>query len=338
MAAGSLLAVAACSHAAAVSPTTAASQPTTTTSTSTTAPPTYGSFPLTGLPVHDPTKAGRPALSIKVDDAAPARPQTGLDAADLVTEELVEGGLTRFFVTFQSQDADVVGPVRSARPVDADLLSMLGGGLFAYSGAAAGEIAPVINHSGAVLLSDEHGDPGFHRDWSRPAPYNLYVSTPALYQVGTRKPRPPAPQVFSFSSSAPGGAGPARTVSLPFSDRSASGWTWTGTRYERVQDGSPATLSDGSPVTATNVLILSVSIRGTGIFDTAHEEDPFVVVTGTGTCWLMRDGVMVQGTFHRPSSASPMTLTGPGGEPLQFHPGRTWIELLPVRSSPGFGN
>jgi hypothetical protein len=325
--------VAACSHAAATATPTTVHHPRTT---STTTRHSYGTFALTGLPIYDPANAFRPALSVKVDNAAQARPQTGLDAADLVTEELVEGGLTRFFATFQSQDAPLLGPVRSARPVDADLLSELGGGLFAYSGAAAGEIAPVIDHSRALLISDDHGDPGFHRDRSRSSPYNLYVSTPVLYQFGSRKQLAPAPQLYNFSSAPAAGASAARTVSLHFSDRSSAGWTWTGNRYERTQDGAPAMLSDGTPMTATDVLIMSVAIRGTGIFDTAREEDPFVVVTGTGTCWLLRNGTVIQGHFQRPSTTTPMVLTGPGGEPLTFQPGRTWVELLPVASNPVF--
>jgi hypothetical protein len=290
--------------------------------------------------VYDPARASYPALSIKVDNAAPARPQTGLNAADIVTEELVEGGLTRFFATYQSQDSAVVGPVRSARPVDADLLRELGAGLFAYSGAAAGEIAPVRAHSGAVLLSDEHGDPGFHRDWSRPAPYNLYVATPTLYQVGERRSaRQAPPQLFTYAPQPSAGGAPANTVSLTFSIRASAQWTWSAAtgEYQRAENGTPHTLADGSPVTAKDVVILSVGIRGTGIFDTAHEEDPLVVVIGSGPCWVVRDGVVLQGTWQRASYNVPMQLLGPDGQPLALHPGRTWLELLPVGYTPAFG-
>src|SRR5439155_2594898 len=118
------------------------------TSSSTTVPPVA---PLTGLPA-DPATASKPALSVKVDNTAAGMPQSGLNDADVVTEALVEGGLTRLLATFQSKGVNVVGPIRSARPVDADLLRQLGGGYFAYSGAAPDEIAPAKDHSNAVLI------------------------------------------------------------------------------------------------------------------------------------------------------------------------------------------
>lgn len=340
-----VLVLAACSggtgHHAAAAPTTA--DPTTAP------PPTDPSgptFPLTGTAAADATRLARPALSVKVDNAPPARPQAGLNQADIVTEALVEGGLTRFFATYQSQDAPLVGPVRSARPVDADLLRELNGGFFAYSGAAAGEIAPVRDHSSAVLLSDEAGDPGFHRSHDRSAPYNLYVSTPSLYDTGQRRAAaahlsaPPA--LFNYTKTAPGppSATPAKQVSLHFGIRSSSSWDWNAGSpglYERIQDGSADTLADGSRITADNIVILSVAIRGTGIFDTAHEEDPLVVVIGSGKCWVMRDGVLQQGTWQRSSYSVPVKLVGADGQPLTLHRGRTWLELLPDAASPQFG-
>jgi hypothetical protein len=322
-------------------PRTLPTVPTTTTADPPPTAPVGPTFPLTGMAMTDAAVLARPALSVKVDNAPPARPQSGLNAADLVTEELVEGGLSRLFVTFHSQDAALVGPVRSARPVDADLLRELGGGLFAYSGAAAGEIAPVRARSTATLLSDDAGDPGFHRDHSRVAPFNLYVSTPVLYQTGLRRTarHSPPPALFTYTDRPPSGSPAATAVSLVFGIRSASAWSWDGGahRYQRTQDGTPDVLADGSPVTTDNIVILSVGTQGTGIFDTVHEEDPFVVVTGSGPCWVLRDGVVLRGTWQRSSYSTAMTLLGADGHPLALHPGRSWIELLPLPATPQFG-
>jgi hypothetical protein len=295
---------------------------------------------LTGLPVADPSLAQRPALSVKVDNAPPALPQAGLDAADLVTEELVEGGLTRLMATFQSHDAAPVGPIRSVRPVDADLLDELNGGIFAFSGGAAGEIAPVRGHSGAVLIDNDAGGGGFTRSPDRKAPYNLYGSTPAFYAEGARAARrvPTAPpQLFQYGWAAP--AGPAvGSVSMTWSIYRSSGWTWDpgSATYGRTQDGTVDDLADGSAVTATNVVIMSTPIRGTGIFDAAHKEDPFVVVTGQGQCWVMRDGVLLEGRWVRPSTYGPVKLVDTRGDPLTLTPGRTWIELFPAGLQPRF--
>ncbi|GAC1318070.1 MAG: DUF3048 domain-containing protein [Acidimicrobiales bacterium] len=328
-----LVFLAACSGATAKGrpaiPTLAALPPATTT---TVAPGPV--FPLTGLPASGAT-AARPAVSVKIDNVDPGRPQSGVNDADIVFEELVEGGNSRLFAVYQSHDSAFVGPVRSARPVDADLLHALGGGIFAYSGAAAGEIAPVKDHSGAVLMSEEIGSPGFARDHRRDAPYNLYTSTPALYAAAGGHASPPPP--FFTYDTRPSGA-PARGADLPFAKRISSNWRWNAASqlFERTQNGSPDVLQDGSLVTAADVVIMSVEIRGTGIFDTVHEEDPLVVVVGTGPCWVLRNGRVIEGRWDRPTLDSPTRLVTAAGAPIALQPGRSWVELLPNAAHPQF--
>jgi hypothetical protein len=309
----------------------------TSTTTSTAPPPPAPPAPLTGLPAPNAALLGRPALSVKVDNIDDARPQAGLNAADMVTEELVEGGLTRLFATFHSQDAAAVGPIRSARPVDADLLRLVGGGLFAYSGAADGEIAPVRQHGAATLLSYDDGVAAFHRDGSRPAPHDVMASTADLYAAGAdahAKAQPP-PAVFTYDT-APATGNPAGGIELDFSRFTTASWTWhPETRvYERGQNGSPDALEDGGLINATDVVVLSVAIRGTGIYDASGKEDPFVVVTGTGTCWLYRDGVMQTGTWSRPSYDKPLEIKNDAGQQMTLRPGRSWVELLPHGITP----
>lgn len=320
---------------AAVVPTTTTAPP--TTAATTTVPPPPPVFPLTGLP----TNAGpavRPALSVKVDNVTGAFPQAGLNDADVVTEELVEGGLTRLFVTYQSRDTARVGPIRSARPVDADLLSQLGGGIFAYSGAAPGEIAPVQDHSRATLLSMDAGVGAFYRDHSRPAPHNVYASTTALYDAGAaagdHSPAPPAQ--FQFGPLVNGA--PVTAALVPMGERSSAAWHWnpnTGV-FERDQNGVPDVLEDGSRITADDVLLLSVGIQGTGVYDVTGAEDPLVDVIGEGAAWLLRDGQLIQGRWSRPSTDAPTTFTDATGAPMLLHPGRTWMELLQNSLLPAF--
>ncbi|HET9769741.1 MAG TPA: DUF3048 domain-containing protein, partial [Acidimicrobiia bacterium] len=100
------------------------------------AAPTTAASPLTGLPM-DIKRSKRPALVVKIDNAPKARPQVGLNQADVVFEEGVEGGITRFAALFHSEESKPVGPVRSARTTDIKLLSALRHPLFAYSGANA---------------------------------------------------------------------------------------------------------------------------------------------------------------------------------------------------------
>jgi hypothetical protein len=334
----SLVVLAACGARAHTAPGT---RPTTTVSPATTTSTSVAAigpvFPLTGLPSRGSPDAGRPALSVKIDNAPSARPQAGLQQADIVTEELVEGGLTRLFATYQSQDAAEVGPVRSARPVDADLLNELGGGIFAYSGAAAGEIAPVKARSGAVLVDAGAVPQPFYRAAGRPAPSNLFTSTAALYRVGTRPGMAPPPALFTFSGADPTGA-PTANLTLRFSGVSIVSWrALLNGQYQREQNGVPANDLNGQPVTADNVVVLSVAIGHTGIYDTAGNEDPLVIVTGGGPAWVLRDGVLQSGQWSRPDWQARMTLTGSDGAPMTLRPGRTWVELLPLPATPAIG-
>ncbi len=337
---GALVFLAACSGGrrlaarASTATTPSTSMPTTTTtSTEPSGPPS----PLTGLPSANPATLGRPALSIKIDNAPDARPQAGLNQADLVTEELVEGGLTRFLASFQSQDTPVVGPVRSARLVDADLLRELGGGIFAFSGAAAGELPPIVSTSGAVLITPDTAGAGFRRDTSRPAPANVFSSTAALYEAGlARDPTLTAPPPLFTYDTTPATGAPASGVTVTFSGAANAVWTWSPATasYTRTEDGTPHLLADGQTVAATDVVIVSVGVRDSGFVDPAHNPVPEVIVTGSGPCWVLRDGVVEQGTWQRPDASVAMTLTGADGQPLTLRPGRTWLELLPIPGIP----
>jgi hypothetical protein len=310
--------------------------PAPTTAPATTAAPAV--FPLTGLP-SDGARAARPALSVKVDNTRAARPQAGLDDADLVHEELVEGGLTRLLVTFHSKDAAEVAPVRSARPVDGPLLRQLGGGLFGFAGASAGVLERVRRSSGATLLGPDQAPGAYRRLPDRPAPYNLAASTAALYRAGSRAGKGPPPPFLTFAEQPPTGGRQAARVGLRFSPAARAAWRWdaAGRRYVRDQDGTPARLVDGRPVTTDNVVVLSVAVRLDVNRDVLGNRTPDPVVVGRGRAWLLRDGRALAGTWRRAAADQPLRLLGQDGAPLALHPGRTWVELLPSTQRPAFG-
>jgi len=196
--------------------------PTTTTTTvapttTTQAPPIA---PLTGL--VDPSGASRtrPALSVKVENTDAARPQAGLDQADVVYEEVVEGQITRFLAMFNSKVPDTIGPVRSVRAIDPDLVWPVGG-IFAYSGGAAvnvnsigdAPVRPVDESSGTPSGAMQRNVPG---QPSRDAPHNLYGHGPQLFALGGQ-PVPPPP-LFQYVANGAGpvtGEGVSRPVALP---------------------------------------------------------------------------------------------------------------------------
>lgn len=320
---------------------THSTQPTSAASTPPPAPaaPPAATMPLTGLaaPAGVPD---RPAVAIKIDNAPPARPQSGLNSADMVFDTLVEGGLSRFFAVFHSQDAASIGPIRSARPVDGDLLPLFGSPIFGYSGAAPGEIAPAKDHGGATLIANDDDPRPFHRDGSRRAPANVFSSLDALLAEGRRLGNhggPPASSPFAFGAGAAGT--PATSLGVTIGPQSSAVWHWNAQsrQWERDQDGRPDVTTDGGRVVATNVVVLTTQIHGTGIFDAAHSEDPFVVVLGNGKAWVARDGVVSTGSWARAGLHDPYTLVDAAGAPMKLAPGRTWVELLPAPATPAIG-
>jgi Protein of unknown function (DUF3048) N-terminal domain/Protein of unknown function (DUF3048) C-terminal domain len=295
-------------------------------------------FPLTGLPTSGAAVAGRPALSVKIDNIAAALPQSGLNTADVVVEQPVEGGLTRLFATWQSKDAAQVGPVRSARPVDALLLRQLGPSLFAFAGASAGVLDVIRRDSGATLIDPSSAPAAFQRVSGRSPPHNTFSSTTALYSAGRRansKLGPPR-SFLTFAAAPPAAATAAGTARMSFSPATSVSWRWDGSGFVRYQNGTLDKLTDGSAVSSANVVVMSVAVRpGTNV-DVLGNPTPDPVITGSGRVWVLRDGKVVTGTWRRTGAGSPVELLGADGRPLPLHPGRTWIELLPTPRQPTF--
>src|SRR4051812_681784 len=156
--------------AAANSPTPTSSQPSATTAAAPVPPPVS---PLTGV-AGDPATITRPALVVKIDNAADAHPQSGINQADVVYEELVENSSTRLMAIFQSTDAAPIGPVRSARPTDVLLFTPLNHPLFAWSGANTW-VRDMIENANIVDVGNTPAVDQYYRDGSRVAPHNLFI-------------------------------------------------------------------------------------------------------------------------------------------------------------------
>jgi hypothetical protein len=309
--------------------------PTSTATTATTAPAT---FPLTGLASGGAATAGRPALSVKIDNVDIARPQVGLNTADLVVEQPVEGGLTRLFATWQSKDAGQLGPVRSARPVDALLLRQLGPSLFAFEGASAGVLQTIRQNSGATLIDPSSAPGAFQRSGARAAPHNAFSSTAALYAAGQRanaKLGPPR-AFLTFGPKPSSAAKPARVARMTFAPSTRASWQWNGSASVRYQNGTLDRLTDGSAVSTTNVVVMSVAVRASSNVDVLGNPTPDPALIGSGRVWVLRDGKVVTGTWRRGAAGSAVQLLGADGKPLALHPGRSWIELLPTPQQPTF--
>jgi hypothetical protein len=293
------------------------------------ATPTPARCPLTGTEAPGGAVPERPALVVKIDNVDAARPQAGLDRADLVVEETVEGGLTRLFAVFHCAAAPSVGPIRSARTTDVGLLQLFDGAIFAYSGANK-TVNKQLAKAGAALLAYDSG-PTVFRLSDQAAPHNVYASTRQLVRAGVGKADTLAAPgtLFTYSDSPPADADEASTVKFAWSGQASASWSWSSGRWERSQNGTPDVLADDKRVGAENVVAMRITTRDTGLRDVAGNASPEDVVTGSGKVWVLRDGKVLRGTWTREQLEDPLVFTDPAGHPIPLAPGVTWIELLP---------
>ena len=299
------------------------------------APVLSGIDPMTGLPPTSPAAETRPALAVKIDNVQGAWPQAGLNQADIVFDLPVEGGLTRLLAIFHSQDVAQFGPIRSARPVDADILHLLGHAYFAFSGGTTSDLGPINDHSNATPMWWDVTPSLFVIRHDHAIPHQVFGTTAMLYAGGeARYPSTtPPPAMFSYQAAIPTNGVPATSVTAQYSAATAL-WTWNGKQYVRDQSGHPDLLIDGSQVTATNVVVMSVGVKNTSAHDSHGTVVPLPVVIGSGQVWVFRNGVVVHGTWTRPTENSAMKLVTTTGQVIALMPGRTWVEVLPNSSLP----
>lgn len=285
-------------------------------------------YPLTGLPITDAAAAARPALVVKIDNDANARPQTGLNQADIVFEQIIEVQ-TRLAAVFHSQGSDPVGPIRSGREQDIDLLAPLRRPLFAYSGANPA-IAEAIAASDLVDLSaldnSVYTGGGFFRDDSREAPFNEYAATTQLWTLAPAGAAPP-PAQFQYRGVGEPPVGDASSGVDVYMEGLLIGWRFdpaTGL-YLRSHDGAPHVDAAGQQVSTDNVVVLVVDYHPS----TADARSPEADTIGFGEAWVFSGGVWVRGVWTRADRSAPFELTGPRGR-ITLAPGRTWIELAKV--------
>jgi hypothetical protein len=287
--------------------------------------------PFTGEPVTSPG----PVLAVKIDNIVNARPQTGLSRADIVYVLPVEGGLSRFCAVFSSHFPPVIGPVRSARDDDLQLLRQFGRPAFAYSGAQP-QLLPVVERARiADLYAGRAG--GYYRDARRAAPYNLYARTRQLLAEahGASTARDIG---FRFG---PAPAGGTVTAAQPVSYPAASfsfRWSKRAGRWLVWMDGAPATdgpaaggpagsgVTDGGQLGAATVVIQHTRV-GSSRFREWGGPAPYAYSTGSGRAVVLRDGKAWQVRWSRPHGADGTTFTTGSGRRMTFARGPVWVVL-----------
>ncbi|MGA3214953.1 MAG: DUF3048 domain-containing protein [Acidimicrobiales bacterium] len=295
--------------------------------------------PLTGVPAPGGKIPQRPALAVKIGNDPASRPQSGLDNADIVYEEMAEGGITRYLAVFQCQSAPLIGPIRSVRWDDWHVLQQYGHAILAYSGGisywmqAAASLSWIYNANGSIYPTAN----AYYRYASDtpPAnqgpPYNYYSSTSALWALFPKVKAPP-PQLFKFSKILPKEAKPDSSASIDFSGSSPVVWQWSATlrKWLRFYDTQPDTDPSGHQFQATDVVIQIVPTEK-GPYNESGPDSPDVesLMTGTGTAYVLRDGSIETGTWSRPTGFAITKFTFPNGKPMRLQPGNVWYEIVP---------
>jgi hypothetical protein len=292
--------------------------------------------PLTGVASYTPQDwQNRPILAVKIGNSAAERPQAGLDRADVVYEELVEGGITRFMALFSTNHAPRVGPVRSVRSVDRRILQPLGA-LYAYSGGVPPVVSGLRSTPGLTDVGIDRATSAYRRDDNRSSPYNLYASTDELWEG--REGHPPKPQ-FDFLTSADdatlGGTEDANEIRLSFAGNGSeirfSYDERTGT-YKRLVSDNPHLVEgngDGVQLEFRNVLIQMVDVAPGSTVDRAGDRSNEIEMIGEGGVALFRGGRAVRGRWTRSTDAGPTEFFDNSGAPMRLAPGGTIVELLP---------
>ena len=308
-------------------PPTPSSTPTFTT------PPPTAIAPLRGTTVPAGS-LDHASIAAKIDNLPVARPQVGLESADLVFQELVEGGLTRYVAVWQSAIPVLLGPVRSIRPMDPDIVSPLGG-IICYSG---GQQRFVDLMRKTSVFNAIHGQADtastFFRTPTKVAPHNVLVRAQELLAEHSRIPAPA--QQFEYSLTMASSTGvkdgtPTAVVNYSFSGISTGSWTWDAARsvFLRSQGAGPDLDSAGVQLSATNVVVIRVAV-------TDDEGVPKTNLIGSGEAWISSGGGTVHATWSKSSATDPIHLVDGAGAAVRLVAGNTWIELVPTAGSVSF--
>jgi hypothetical protein len=279
--------------------------------------------PLTGLADPFEVTNKRPAITVKINNTSAAQ-QYGIDQADVVYEEVVEGGITRLAAIFNSQAPDKVGPVRSVRKTDQSIVWPIGG-IFAYSGGAQYAIDS-INTAPVKQLDETRAGSLMYRDSNGSAPYNLFAHVDQMYTAGGT-PTPPPPLFRYRAPNASVGGKPAAAFVVGFTSGYQITWNWDAKSGTWLRSKFGATDIDGNGVQLApkNVIVMFVQyVGGAGVIQSEAQ------LVGTGNALVFTDGKEIMGTWSRPDKSKPAKFRNLEGGEIRLTPGQTWVELPDV--------
>jgi hypothetical protein len=344
-----VLLVTACSSDGDAAPATSAATTALTSTSSVTVPPATGTTTAAATPeapstpVEPPAPPPPPAPTInvmtglaptdnvavaaKIDNTFPGS-QWGIGAADIVYVEMVEGDLSRLMAVFHTTFPGEVGPVRSVRTTDPDVLTAFGRPALMFSGGAGG---PLDNFASAGLVDASPDVIGgaYWRSSAASEPYNLHadVLKVASQLGGIGRPTSPG---FVFSDDLGGYAGQRDVDRVSAAFANPLSFRWSNGVWNYIRRGAVQT--DGATSEAfafQNLLVQRTTAQPDGTVDVNGIPSFKSNSTGSGTFTLYRDGKAVDGTWSRPDAMSPTSYLDGAGNPVPFRTGKTWVVLAP---------
>lgn len=272
-----------------------------------------------------------PILAVKIDDTSMARPQIGVDEADLVYIEQVEGGLTRLAAIFSSMIPQNVGPVRSARISDIDILSQYGKVVFGYSGAQRAMLAVIANSNLWDYGAQRQSPSIYTRDETRPAPYNMVMRTAPLFEKVKSDQREVAVSKsigWNFGEAPIGGVAiDSVLVQWPASKYEAT-WSKSEKRWLLSNGGTPNLAASGRQLGATTFVIQNVQMSNSIYRTKDGGYTPLSETVGVGSGYILRDGRSFKANWSRPTADAGTTWTLADGSEIKFAPGSIWVALI----------
>ncbi|MFE0514705.1 DUF3048 domain-containing protein, partial [Streptomyces sp. NPDC058964] len=287
--------------------------------------------PASPVPSATPSRSAvtAPVLAVKIDNVPAARPQAGLDSADVVYAEQVEGGLSRLMAVYASKLPQVVGPVRSARESDLELLRQFDRPVLAFSGAQH-KLLPLIDKAPLRPQTPDENADAFSRGTERQAPHNLYLHPHRLIAS--------APGAAALTTGFHYGAAPTggrtettRTVRYP-SARFTFTWSADRHRWLVAMDGTPAETADGQPVAPATVVVQYVTVRESAYHDVLGNNTPYTETVGSGKAEVLRDGRAFDATWTRGAAPGGTEFTSADGAPVNFAKGQVWVVFAPAKA------
>lgn len=326
----------ACSSAPDPEPTPTPTPTPTASPTPSPTPTPADAFPLTGEETDDP-HLDRPVVSVKIDNSPRAQPHTGLEEADLVYEQLVEGGVTRFAALFHSHVPSEIGPIRSGRLVDVPILEPWSS-VLVYSGARP-EVTSALQAADGIGLLADSGPPTFLRAPDRPGSHDLMVDADlALERAFGLDEADPVPDdlPLAFEEETPEGGAEQGSFSVAMSSATTVGWEWDEQAdvFRRSQNGTSARVTGEGRLGVANVVAIATDVGTGGCCDSAG--NPYVVtrLQGSGDAVVWRDGQRFEATWQKASDAAHLQVLDADGEPFPFAPGPTWYHLAGASAVP----